>query len=136
MSEKDLIAYFIHLIEDLGFTVVYADMEIAASVIPSRNLVLLSKKNVNIFVVAHEYAHIKLEHMGRLTSFNGNDERNSNEYAANVLALQIIIQNHIDMGCAFNSAVIMEWYEVPSHLENLVIDIMSEMGTYFEYGLN
>lgn len=136
MTERDLITHFIHLIEYLGYAVVYADMEIAASVVPNRNLVMFSKKNINIFVVAHEYAHIKLGHSGRLMSFNGNDERNSNEYEANVLALQMIIHNHIDMGCSFNSAVIMEWYGVPSHLDNLVIDIMTDMVAYSEYGSN
>lgn len=126
MSELDLITYFINLIRELGYSVVYEDLGISAVVIPARRLVILNRRTINIFDVAHELAHIKLDHSGRLLAFNGNDERNSNEYAANVLAIETIVRNHIDMGYAYNSEKIMEWYGIPCHLENILITVMTD----------
>lgn len=136
MNEQDLISHFVLLIEDCGYEVVYTDMGMPAVLSNDRRLVLLSQTEATIFSVAHEYAHIKLGHTGRLMSFNGNDERNSNEYRANELAVSIIVRNHIDMGCVYNSTDIMEWYGIPSFLESLVVDIMKELFLYAEYVYN
>ncbi|WP_433322530.1 ImmA/IrrE family metallo-endopeptidase [Weissella tructae] len=127
MNELDLITYFISLIRQLGYSVVEADLGIAAVVVPARRLVMINKRNVHIFDIAHEFAHIKLDHSGRLLSFEGNDERNPNEYAANVLAIEIIVRNHIDMGCMYNYVKIMEWYGIPPHLEDTLISVMTDL---------
>ncbi|MCB6840927.1 hypothetical protein LIX87_08095 [Weissella viridescens] len=121
MQYEDIVAMFSRDIENQGYDIEWVfGLDVPAITQHKRELIISSKECCTPFYLQHELIHILFKHVGRLNAFNGNDERNPNEAEANKNAIFRILTFHRDHNWEPNVQNIMEWYGIPSYLENEV----------------
>lgn len=106
-------------IEKCVYTVIHSsDLSPYAHAIcnPVLQMVIFNDNIATTFDYVHEFEHIALDHHGRLTSFNGNDERNPNEQQANKVALNELARYHVKNDFPLNIETFINWYGVPNSL--------------------
>lgn len=121
MELEDIIGMFARDIESQDYTVEWVgNLEVPAIIVHERHLVLACKECCTPFYLQHELIHILFRHVGRLHSFNGNDERNPNEAEVNQQANTRILTFHREHDWELNVNITMDWYGIPSYLESEV----------------
>lgn len=123
-SVQDVINYYIKQIDNFGYHIITDCFDCAARTDNKYHLVLINPKKITAFIIVHEYFHIYLNHTGRLTAFNGNDERNPNEHEANLQAIRVLLQIYSENHYELNYIDFMTMFGIPFWLESTVINMI------------
>lgn len=125
-----MIDWLLNKIHSLDYDCLSGPTNVPAFISWERKVVIFNPDLVTPYYLMHEIIHIEEGHHNRLSSFNGNDERNPHERDAENEAIHRLMKHHIDTGGRFNYVDFMMIYGIPTHLEQSVITEMSDINMY------